>query len=116
MTTSAHCPCKATPEDNLLLRPWSGPFGGVPPFDKVQIGDFKSALSAAMEDQLAEIATIAKNPAPATFENTILAMERAGRSLDRVSRVFGVYTSTLNSTTPHSRRIYYPTRTITGLN
>lgn len=98
MTTSAHCPCTATPEDNLLLRPWGGPFGGVPPFDKVQIGDFKSALSAAMEDQLAEIATIAKNPAPATFENTILAMERAGRSLDRVSRVFGVYTSTLNST------------------
>jgi len=97
MTTSAHCLCKATPDDNVLLRPWGGPFGGVPPFDKVQISDFKSALSAAMEDQLVEITAIAANPAPATFENTILAMERAGRSLDRVSRIFGVYTSTLNN-------------------
>jgi peptidyl-dipeptidase Dcp len=96
MTSDAHCLCKATPADNILLAPWTGPFGGVPPFDKVRAVDFKSALEAAMEDELDEMAAIADTPAPPTFENTIAAMERAGRTLDRVSRIFGVYTSTLN--------------------
>ncbi len=49
-----------------------------------------------MAEQLEEIAAIASNPAPATFDNTIAAMERTGRLLERVTAVYGVYTSTLN--------------------
>ena len=82
---------------NPLLAPWTGPYGGVPPFDKVKVEHFKPALEAAMAEQLAEIDKIANDPAPPTFENTLAALERAGRALDRVSNVFGVYSSTMST-------------------
>ncbi len=81
---------------NPLLAPWTGPFGGVPPFDRVQVADLQPALETAMASQLVEIDRIAADPAPANFENTIAAMERTGRELDRAQTVFGIYTSTLN--------------------
>jgi peptidyl-dipeptidase Dcp len=81
---------------NPLLAAWSGPYGGVPPFDKVGVGDLKPALEAGMSQQLAEIDRIANDPAAPTFENTIAAMERTGRTLDRVGTVYGIYSSTLN--------------------
>ncbi len=49
--------------ENPLLSKWEGPYGGVPPFDKVQIPLFKPALEAAMAEQLKEIEQIAANPA-----------------------------------------------------
>ena len=82
---------------NPLLPRWTGPYGGVPPFDQVRVEHFKPALEAAMAAQLAEIDAIAGNPAPPTFENTIAAMERSGRTLDRVDRVYSVFSSTLRS-------------------
>ena len=82
---------------NPLLAPWSGPYGGVPPFDKVKVEQFKPALEAAMAEQLAEIDTIANDPAPPSFENTLAALERSGRTLDRVSNMFGVYSSTMST-------------------
>ena len=48
---------------NPLLDPWGGPFGGVPPFDRVRIADFEPALEAAMAEQLAAIERIAKSAA-----------------------------------------------------
>ena len=81
---------------SAMLAPWSGPYGGVPPFDKVRIADFKPALLAGMEAELADVAQIADNPAPPTFENTIVAMERSGRVLNRVQRIYQIYVSTLN--------------------
>jgi peptidyl-dipeptidase Dcp len=81
---------------NVLLAPWTGPYGGVPPFDKVRVADLKPALEAGMAQQLAEIDRIAKDPAAPNFENTIAAMERTGRTLDRVGTVYGIYSSTLN--------------------
>lgn len=81
---------------NPLLADWTGPYGGVPPFDRVKIADFKPALEAAMAEQLAEIDRIAKNPAAPTFENTIAGMELAGHTLDRVTTVYGVWGSTMN--------------------
>ena len=81
---------------NPLLAPWSGPYGGVPPFDKVRVADFKPALIAGMASDLKDYARIANDPAAPTFENTIAAMERAGRSLDRANRVYRIYLSTLN--------------------
>ena len=79
-----------------LLEPWSGPWGGVPPFGRFQPADLKPALETAMAENLAEIDRIAADPASPTFENTIVAMERTGHAFDRVSAVYGIYTSTMN--------------------
>jgi peptidyl-dipeptidase Dcp len=90
-------PSAAAGEQNPLLAPWTGPYGGVPPFEKVKVDQFKPALETAMAETLAEIDRIAKDPVPPTFENTIAAMEGAGRTLDRVSNIFGVYSSTMST-------------------
>ncbi len=99
-TTETAPPPTTTPApavtSNPLLGPWTGPYGGVPPWDKVKVSDIKPALEAAMAENLAEIDAIAKNPAPPTFENTIAAMEKAGRTLERVGTIFGVYSSTMS--------------------
>ena len=60
-----------------------------PQFDKIRNEDFAPAYAEGMRVHAAEIEAIANNPKPATFDNTIVAMERAGRLLDRVSSVFG---------------------------
>ena len=82
---------------NPLLEPWSGPFGGVPAFDRARIADFEPALEAAMAEQLAAIERIATDSTPPTFENTVAASERSGRTLDRVLTVYGVYGSNLSN-------------------
>ncbi|MBD0370003.1 MAG: M3 family metallopeptidase [Pyrinomonadaceae bacterium] len=82
-------------ESPLLLK-WSGPFGGTPPFDKVEVSSFKPALEAAMTENLSEVERITGNTAEPTFENTIAALERAGRTLQRVQTVYGVWSSTMN--------------------
>lgn len=81
---------------NPLLAKWEGPYGGVPPFDHVQVADFKPALEAGIAENLADVDRIAKDSAAPTFENTIVAMERAGQTLDRVSTIYGVFGSTMN--------------------
>lgn len=87
----------AASDANPLLAEWSGPYGGVPPFDQVEVAHFQPALEAAMAENLAEIERIAANPEAPTFENTIEALERAGRTLSRVASVYGVWSSTMNS-------------------
>jgi peptidyl-dipeptidase Dcp len=82
---------------NPLLQQWSGPYGGVPPFDQVKVEHFKPALETAMAEELGEIDRIANDPAPATFENTIAALERSGRSLDRVGSIYSVFSGTMRS-------------------
>jgi peptidyl-dipeptidase Dcp len=81
---------------NPLLAEWSGPYGGVPPFDRVHVADFKPALEASMAENLSEVERIANDSAPPTFENTIVALERAGRSFDRVTTVYGIWSSNMN--------------------
>ncbi len=83
-------------EGNPLLAPWSGPYGGVPPFDQAKVEQLKPGLEAGMAEELAEIDRITSNPEAATFENTLAAMERSGRTLDRVGTVYGIFSSTLN--------------------
>jgi peptidyl-dipeptidase Dcp len=82
---------------NPLLAEWIGPHGGVPPFDHVEVSQFKPALEAGMAENLAEIDRIAADKAAPNFENTIAALERTGRALDRVQTVYGVWSSTMNS-------------------
>ncbi len=88
---------EASTADNPLLAKWDGPFGGVPPFDHVEVKYFKPALEAGMAEQLAETDRIASDTSAPTFENTIAALDRAGRTLDRVSTVYGVWSSTMNT-------------------
>ncbi len=87
----------ATLNDNPLIQPWSGEYGGFPPFDKVEVSQFKPALEEAMTSNLNEIEKIAANPADPTFENTIVELDRSGRLLERVQAVYGVWSSTMNS-------------------
>lgn len=85
------------PATNPLTEKWTGPYGGVPPFDKVKIADFKPALEAGMAENLKEVDAIANNPAKPTFENTIVAMERSGAMLDRVSTIYGIWGGNMNN-------------------
>ena len=82
---------------NPLIPKWTGPYGGVPPFDQVKVEYFKPALEAAMAECLAEMDRIAGDPAAPTFANTIEAMEKAGRMLDRVGNIYRVYSSTMRN-------------------
>lgn len=72
---------------NPLLSEWTTPFG-VPPFDRIQDEHYMPALRAGMKEHQAEIEAITANSEPASFENTIEALERSGGTLDRASRVF----------------------------
>lgn len=80
-----------------VLAAWSGPYGGVPPWDKLKLERVGSELGTGIALMQAEIAAIATNPAPATFANTIVALEDAGRHLHRIGTMFGVYTGNLNT-------------------
>jgi peptidyl-dipeptidase Dcp len=81
---------------NVLLKKWEGGYGGIPPFDKVKVADFKPALEAAMAENLSEIDSITSNAANPDFENTIAAMERTGQSLLRVQSIYGVWGSNMS--------------------
>jgi peptidyl-dipeptidase Dcp len=83
-------------DQSPLLRPWGGAHGGVPAFDQIKVADFKPGLEAAMAEYLAEITAITNNPQAPTFDNTIVALERSGGTLDRVEAAYGVWASTLN--------------------
>jgi peptidyl-dipeptidase Dcp len=74
-----------------LVAPWTGPYGGVPPFDRVSVADLAPALEAAMAGQLAALDAIASNPAAPTFDNTIAPLERAGLGFDRAATIYGIY-------------------------
>ena len=84
-------------DPNPLLSEWTGPYGGLPPFDQVKVEYFKPALEAAMAENLTEIDKIANDSAPPTFENTIVALEKAGQTLDRVGTIYNVWQSTMSS-------------------
>ncbi|NRR90799.1 M3 family metallopeptidase [Winogradskyella undariae] len=83
--------------DNVLIQEWTGPYDGVPAFDKISVEAIKPAMEEAMKLNLAEIDAIANNTEPATFENTIVAMESAGKALDRVNTYYGVMGSNISS-------------------
>lgn len=83
--------------DSVLLEPWSGPFGGVPPWKQVRTEELEPAFEVAMEMARKEIEQIANQDSDPTFENTIVAMEKTGRALDQLDSIFGVYTSNLNT-------------------
>jgi peptidyl-dipeptidase Dcp len=78
---------RSRPVDDPLLAPWDAPFGA-PPFDRIRPEHFAPAFAAALADRRAEIAAIVADPAAPSFDNTIVALERSGALLKRVSAAF----------------------------
>ena len=72
---------------NPLLRPWNTPYG-LPPFEAIGAADFEPAFEFALAQRLAEIGTIAADPAPPTFDNTVAAVDRCGRLFARIDNLF----------------------------
>lgn len=89
--------------NNLLLQEFKGPYQGVPAFDKMKVEDVKSAIKKGMTLGLKDIEAIANNPEASTFKNTIEAMERSGKELDRAFTYYGIFSSNMSS--PEFREI-----------
>ncbi len=95
--------CNTTPkeeqqmEENILLQEWTGPYGGVPAFDKMKLEDVKPAMLRGMELHLADIDKITSNEAAPTFENTIAELERAGAELNRAYAYYGILSGNMSS-------------------
>ncbi|MBX3191291.1 MAG: M3 family metallopeptidase [Labilithrix sp.] len=92
-TPSPSAPMKI---ENPLLAKWSGPYGGVPPFSKVEVAHFQPALEAAMNEERRELDAIATSTAPPSFENTIAALDGAGRTFHDVETIYDIWSSTMN--------------------
>ncbi len=88
---------EAAASTNPLLQKWEGPYNGVPPFDKVKINDFQPAFEAAMAENRKEIEQITSNSEPATFANTIEALEKSGLTLKRVEAIYDVWKNNMSS-------------------
>jgi len=84
-------------ETNPLLAPWTGPYGGVPAFDKMKVADLTPAVDTAMARNLAEIDAIVANKEKPTFANTIAALEDTGRTLADVACYYGIWGSNMSS-------------------
>lgn len=87
----------AKPAGNALTANWTGPYGGVPPWDKMRPDLFPDAFTAAMAEVKADVDAIINNPAPPTFENTHVPMMLAGATMDRVFSLWGVQTSNVSN-------------------
>jgi peptidyl-dipeptidase Dcp len=85
------------PAASPILDPWTGPYDGVPPWDKVKPADFPAAFDKAMKQTKAEFEAILTNPAPITFDNTVKAQEMAGAHMERLFAVWGVHSSNLSN-------------------
>ncbi len=96
-------------KDNPMLEPWNGPYGGVPPWNLVRPDELALTFDSAIAEAEGEIDTIANNESPPTFENTIVALESAGRTLTRLNAIFGVHSSNLNvGVMPDVERVVVP--------
>jgi peptidyl-dipeptidase Dcp len=96
-------------EMTAMLQPWTGPYGGVPPWHLVRPDEFVKAFDAAIAISEEEIDAIANNPDPPTFDNTVVALESAGRTLDRLQSLFDVHRSNLSvGPVPDVERVVVP--------
>ncbi|MGD8204632.1 peptidyl-dipeptidase Dcp [Pantoea sp. FN0305] len=79
-------------QHNPFSQPSALPFQA-PPFDRIKDSDYLPAIEAGIRDKQQEVARIANDPQPPTFENTYVALEKSGQMLKRVLNVFGAMTS-----------------------
>ncbi len=87
ITGTAVSPPVAFAAANPFAAPSTLPFHA-PPFDLIKDSDYQPAFEEGIKQQLADIDAIANNPAPPSFENTLVAMEKSGRMLERVNLTF----------------------------
>ncbi|HVE66812.1 MAG TPA: M3 family metallopeptidase, partial [Thermoanaerobaculia bacterium] len=87
----------AIADQDPLLAAWPGAYGGVPPWDKLNVAAFGKAFETGLALVLAEVDVIAENPDPPTFENTVVPLEDAGRHTDRSQTLFSILTSNLST-------------------
>jgi len=90
---AAPAPAPTTVSANPMLAEWTGPYEGVPPWDKMDPELFPDAFTRAMAEVKAEVQAVIDNPAAPTFENTHVPMMLAGETMERVSALWGVQTS-----------------------
>ena len=83
-------------QDNPFFKEWTTPFG-VPPFNEIKIEHFMPAYQAGMAEEMAQIWDIIRNPEAPTFENTIVAMDKSGKLLRKVTPVFSGLSSVNNN-------------------
>lgn len=76
----------ACQQTNPFLSEWNTPYG-IPPFDKIEECHYLPAIKAGIDEQNAEIQAIIDNPEAPSFENTMIALDRSGGLLDKVSLV-----------------------------
>lgn len=86
-----------------LLQEWTGPYEGVPPWDKVKVAEFPAAFEAAMQASKAEFEAMLEKPEAITFDNTITASELSGEKIGRLFSIWGVHSSNLSN--PEVRKI-----------
>ncbi|MEY3622878.1 MAG: hypothetical protein RLZZ407_437 [Pseudomonadota bacterium] len=86
-----------------LLQEWTGPYEGVPPWDKVKVTQFPAAFQAAMHASKAEFEAMLAKPEAITFDNTITASELSGEKIGRLFSIWGVHSSNLSN--PEVRKI-----------
>jgi peptidyl-dipeptidase Dcp len=87
----------AVADADPLLKPWTGKYDGVPPWDKLDVKGFSKAFETGLALLLAEVDVIAESPEPATFQNTFVPLEDAGRHQDRAELLFAVMSGNLSN-------------------
>jgi peptidyl-dipeptidase Dcp len=92
-----------TASEPALLQEWTGPYEGVPPWDKVKVAEFPAAFQAAMHASKAEFEAMLAKPEAITFDNTITASELSGEKIGRLFSIWGVHSSNLSN--PEVRKI-----------
>ena len=97
LLNSAMSASKTPITENPVFKVWTGDYQGLPPFDKIEVEHFEPALEAAMEKAKADYDMIAIQRTPATFENTMVPMEKIDLDMDRVFVLFGIWNSTLSN-------------------
>lgn len=80
-------------QGNPFMEVWDTPYG-VPPFARIENAHYMPAIKKGVLELRAEVAAITDNPEAPTFENTIIALEKAGRTLNNVAYTFGNITGT----------------------
>lgn len=88
--------------ENPLMKPFETPFG-IPPYEQIKPEHYVPAIKAAIDAQRAEIQAICDNPEAPTFENTIVALDYSGESLNRAAGVFFGLSEALN--TPEMEKV-----------
>ncbi|WP_412535399.1 M3 family metallopeptidase [Pseudobacteriovorax antillogorgiicola] len=88
---------------NTLIQEWQGPYQGVPAFDKMNLDDLMPAFDYLTAQHLERIDMIASNSKAPTFENTIVALEKADRDMGRLFTYYGIWAA--NKSSPEFRNI-----------